>query len=88
MEQNKYDLHNADKLKALCDILDLDTQKICSPYQLFLLNNPGEQILDFRKSHNLSQRELANMLGVDRQAISRYENNIISFILVLCILFQ
>lgn len=24
MEQNKYDLHNADKLKKLCDILDLD----------------------------------------------------------------
>lgn len=76
MEQNKYDLHNADKLKTLCDILELDAQKICSPYQLFLLNNPGAQILDFRKSHNLSQRELANLLGTDRQAISRYENNI------------
>ena len=76
MEQNKYDLHNADKLNALCDILDLNAQKICSPYQLFLLNNPGEQILEYRKSHNLSQRELTNMLGIDRQAISRYENNI------------
>lgn len=76
IEQNKYDLHNADKLKKLCDILDLDAQKICSPYQLFLLNNQGELILEFRKSHNLSQRELANMLGVNRQAVSRYENNI------------
>lgn len=54
----------------------LKAQKICSPYQLFLLNNQGEQILEFRKSHNLSQRELANMLGVNRQAVSRYENNI------------
>lgn len=44
VEQNKYDLHNADKLRKLCKILDLDTQKICSPYQLFLLNNQGEQI--------------------------------------------
>ncbi len=43
--QNKYDLHNADKFKKLCDILNLNTQKICSPYQLFLLNNQGEQIL-------------------------------------------
>ena len=76
MEQNKYEPHNADKLKALCNLLDLNAQKICSPYQLFLLNNPGEQILEFRKSRNLSQRELANLLGVDRQAVSRYENNI------------
>lgn len=76
MEQNKYNLHNADKLKKLCEFLDLETQKICSPYQLFLLDTPGEQILEFRKSHNLSQRELADLLGVDRQAISRYENNI------------
>ena len=76
VEQNKYDLHNADKLRKLCDILDLDTQKICSPYQLFLLNNQGEQILKFRKDNNLTQIQLASLLGIDRQAISRYENNI------------
>lgn len=76
IEQNKYNLHNADKLKKLCDILDLDTRKICSPYQLFLLNNQGEQILTLRKSHNLSQKQLSKLLGVKRQAISRYENNI------------
>ena len=28
MEQNKYDLYNADKLKALCDILDLDAKNL------------------------------------------------------------
>lgn len=75
IEQNKYDLHNADKLRKLCNILDLDTQKICSPYQLFLLNNQGEQILKFRKDNNLTQKQLANMLNINRQAISRYENN-------------
>lgn len=76
IEQNKYDLHNADKLRKLCDILDLDAQKICSPYQLFLLNNQGEQILKFRKNNNLTQTQLADMLGVNRQAISRCESNI------------
>ena len=44
IEKNKYNLHNADKLRKLFDILDLDAQKICSPYQLFLINNQGEQI--------------------------------------------
>ncbi|MDE6751369.1 MAG: helix-turn-helix domain-containing protein [Eubacterium sp.] len=76
IEQNKYDLYNADKLKKLCDILDLDAQKICSPYQLFLLNNQGEQILKFRKDNHLTQKQLAEMLGSDRQTVSRYENNI------------
>ncbi|MDE6469634.1 MAG: helix-turn-helix domain-containing protein [Eubacterium sp.] len=76
IEQNKYDLHNVDKLKKLCDILDLNAQKICSPYQLFLLNNQDEQILKFRKDNNLTQKQLAGLLGIDRQAISRYENNI------------
>lgn len=76
IEKNRYDLHNADELKKLCDILDLDTQKICSPYQLFLLNNQGEQILKFRKDNHLAQKQLAELLGTDRQAISRYENNI------------
>ncbi len=74
--QNKYDLHNADKFKKLCDILNLNKQKICSPYQFFLMNNQGEQILKFRKDNNLAQKELADMLRVHRQAISRYENNI------------
>ncbi len=76
IEQNKYDLHNADKLRNLCDILNLDAQKICSPYQLFLLNNQGEQILKFRKDNNLTQKQLAELLDLNRQAISRYENNI------------
>lgn len=76
IEQNKYDLHKVDKLRKLCDILDLDAQKICSPYQLFLMNNQGEQILKFRKDNNLTQKELANMLNINRQAISRYEHNI------------
>ncbi len=75
IEQNKYDLHNADKLRKLCDILDLDAQKICSPYQLFILNNQGEQILKFRKDNHLTQKQLAELLNTDRQAISRYENN-------------
>ncbi len=56
IEQNKYNLHNADKLKKLCDILGLDAQKICSPYQLFLLNNQGEQILKFRRYNHLTQK--------------------------------
>lgn len=75
IEQNKYNLHNADKLKKLCDILDLDTQKICSPYQLFLLNNQGEQIKSYRRKHNLTQFEFANIFSVNKKTVSKWENN-------------
>ena len=66
IEQNKYDLHNADKLRKSYNILDLNTQKICSPYQLFLLNNQGEQILKFRKDNHLAQKQFAILLNTDR----------------------
>lgn len=75
IEQNKYDLHNADKLKKLCDILNLDAQKICSPYQLFLMNNQGEQIKSYRQKHNLTQFELANIFSVNKKTVSKWENN-------------
>ena len=75
IEQNKYDLHNADKLKKLCNILDLDAQKICSPYQLFLLNNQGEQIKSCRQKHNLTQFEFANIFSVNKKTVSKWENN-------------
>lgn len=75
IEQNKYDLHNADKLRKLCDILDLDAQKICSPYQLFLMNNQGEQIKSYHQKHNLTQFELANIFSVNKKTVSKWENN-------------
>ncbi len=70
IEQNKYDLHNADKLRKLCDILDLDAQKIYSPYQLFLMNNQGEQIKSYRIKLNLKQFEFANIFSVNKKTVS------------------
>ena len=35
----------------------------------------GERIGDLRKAKNLSQGELARMLGVSRQAVSKWEND-------------
>ena len=37
--------------------------------------NFGEQLLNLRKSNNLSQEELANKIGVTRQTISKWELN-------------
>ena len=35
----------------------------------------GERITDLRKAHNLSQGQLATLMGVSRQAISKWEND-------------
>lgn len=75
IEKNKYTPHKPDKLNKLCEILEIQPEKICSPYQLFLLNNQGEQILKFRKENHLSQKQLANLLGTKRQRIGAWEKN-------------
>ena len=43
-----------------------------------MLNNIkiGEVIRYFRMKNNMSQRELANIVGIDRTEISKIENNI------------
>jgi DNA-binding XRE family transcriptional regulator len=75
LEQNKIELYDMDKLNNLFKTLDLKAEKICTPYQLFLMKNQGEQILKYRKDNNLSQNALADMLGTSRQCIGAYEKN-------------
>lgn len=75
IEKNKYTLYKPDKMSKLCEILNIQPEKICSPYQLFLLNNQGEQILKYRKDNHLSQNALADMLGTSRQRIGTWEKN-------------
>ena len=47
IEKNEYTMHKPDKLNKLCEILDIPAERICSPYQLFLLNNQDKQIFNF-----------------------------------------
>ena len=63
IEKNEYTMHKPDKLNKLCEILDIPAERICSPYQLFLMNN------------HLSQSALADMLGISHQRIGTWEKN-------------
>ncbi|OAU86992.1 XRE family transcriptional regulator, partial [Lacticaseibacillus rhamnosus] len=36
----------------------------------------GERLMQLRKRSGLSQNELAEAMGISRQAISKYENNL------------
>lgn len=75
LEQGKYELHHMDKLKQLCEILDLEPSEIYTPYQIFIMNNQGKQIKRFRVDNNLTQSQLAELLGVNRKQVGRWENN-------------
>ena len=35
----------------------------------------GRTLLEFRAKHNLTQKQLADYLGINKMAIYRYENN-------------
>jgi len=42
-------------------------------YHLFIYNGAGKQIKEYRKIHNLTQKQLAKILGVSTTTIKRWE---------------
>lgn len=75
LEQGKYQLHHMDKLKLFAQLLEFNPDEIYTPYQIFIMNNQGLQIKKFRTDSNLTQKELAKILSVERHQISRWEKN-------------
>ncbi len=75
IENGAYQLHHMDKLKRLCEILDIAPEEIYTPYQIFIMNNQGKQIKAYRKANGLTQTELAERLFVHRKTVSKWENN-------------
>lgn len=47
----------------------------CDAYHTFIANNSGAQIKAYRNEHKLTQQRLADMLGVCRTTIRRWEKN-------------
>jgi len=45
----------------------------CSPYHIFLMREPGAQIKAYRKSHGLTQKRFAEILGVWETTVKRWE---------------
>ena len=53
----------------------LDKYFCCNDYHIFLAENPGQQIKQWRKSQKLTQKKLAAMLGVNITTLKRWEYN-------------
>ena len=63
-------------IKDIIKELDIaDKIVINDDYIAFLLDNPSQTILDFRKEHNLKQIDLSKMLDKDISVIKKWETS-------------
>ena len=62
-------------LMQIASICGTDKYYCCSPYHIFLLNDAGKQIKQYRKNIKLTQKKLAAKLGVDETTVKRWEQN-------------
>lgn len=74
LENRELKLVNIKLIKDIIKELDIvDKININDDYIAFLLDNPIQTILDFRKKNNLKQIDLAKMLDKDISVIKKWE---------------
>lgn len=81
IENNEIKAVNIEMIIAIINELNIkDKISITDDYILFLMNNPAEQIIAFRKIQKLSVSQFAKKIGVSESSVRRWEkgNNHIS----------
>jgi DNA-binding XRE family transcriptional regulator len=58
------------KIALICG---MDKYFCCSSYHMFILNDPSQQIKQYRKINKLTQKQLAAILGVALNTVKRWE---------------
>ena len=53
----------------------MDKYFCCSPYHIFIIEDAGKQIKQYRKTTGLTQKKLAAKLGVWETTVKRWEQN-------------
>ena len=67
--------YDRDIINQIIDILDMrDKFGKSDTYIRFLAEDGNKQLKEFRIKNNLSVKTFANMMGVDRSTIRRWEN--------------
>ena len=74
LENRELKLVNIDLIKEVIKELDIEDKIIINDnYIAFLLDNPIQTILDFRKKNNLKRIDLAKMLDKDISVIKEWQ---------------
>ena len=63
-------------LKKLAQLYHLDKYAFCTDYHIFIDNNPGIQLKEYRKRNGLSQKDLAHYLGINKGIVQHWEQGI------------
>lgn len=65
-----------DKFIELCELLGVPPKKLRDKYYSFVFSNFGETLLDFRKQINLTQKQLAKIIGISPVDLGFFEKNL------------
>lgn len=74
-ETNGHEYYPAECLEKLAELYKVDVTELADEYNLFLINGQTEQIKAKRLDLGLTQREFAQMLGVDINKVRKWEKN-------------
>lgn len=72
-EDNVLDSYPLDKLSKAAEFLQIPLTALLDEYNLFLYNGQARQIKMLRKSLKLTQRELAELMGVGLGTVKKWE---------------
>lgn len=70
--ENNMDIHILKQIAVYCN---KDKYFCCSPYHIFLDNNPGEKIKLFRQSFGLNKKQWADKFRVSKKTVNYWESN-------------
>lgn len=74
MENSQRTTYDITVLETLAEFYQIPVENLLDDYNLFLRRNPGTLIKSLRKSYHITQRELAAMLNINRNAVCAWEN--------------
>lgn len=74
-ESIERDYYEIDVLKKFAEILEVELEDLLDGYNLFLYQGQAVKLKKFREENNLTQKQLAKLLGADLTKIKGWEQN-------------
>lgn len=69
------DYYPADMMDKIAELFEVDVYVLLDEYNKFLYDGQGKYIKELRKQLNITQKELAKMMGVELGKVKRWEQD-------------
>lgn len=73
-EKNQKDYYSPEIMDKIAELLEVDVYNLLDDYNIFMYNGQGMYIKNLRNELNISQKELAKMMGVELCKVVRWES--------------